>query len=819
MLMTAAAGFLAAILLNVFLYRLMHSRGNAIVRLYRTALLLLAGLGLVAQALGWELNPYLVMLCFTFGLAFLMLETLVSGFWGKIGYGSLTVAHLFLGGYLYTMTQVPYGDRPFSALSANQPKPLSDSDLREEWIAGLPILTPGTSPAAAASTLAGTRAAAAVKPAGHIKPGLSWNDVEPLMAHDSHVRDVLIALREKQERDLSEVLASLNQIAVSSTGMRRHAIVRDNVENLLRDGAISEARYHTILETWRLTDRDEEAFLSKQAEELFHVMLRLLEDGDVDETHKVELIDFMVDRFSSDVRLVKPLINLYEALDSEYPRQKRLNHEFLGLYLQKRNAILRGFERIGRPGLQPLLDYRKKTVSEIHYSQARLDRFLEDTFQQRVRPLYGTVEPIAVKDFLNREKYPPLGKLSGAAYEQDYLRHSLIRIGLENRVPAAGQPVMGLAMGDYGKIVQAFEEGLPDAVDAMVIDENPAVRGNLAWYLAERKDPYTLPLIFELMQDSHPEVRRLAAIAVGNFRILDMQSANDRKFTEIVRMLVNYRTNADTFARVFAIYALATVGDRQKALYVLDLIFNDGAALHSVMGQAAPAWKSEDEKAAVQSLFDILVETPEEPYVKTQALKVLLAMESQESIGILLHYLNHIYESTHSRPGLLRYVVPHMSLPQEAENVEDVIDYLAARYRANPERLQQPLKALRAYLGSAYGNHRSGEFFQFLKFLEEYDSREYEEYLKQTREHVLLMRMLEYVKSTYGFWLVFWPVSLLILMVTQYGFGLSPRFARADGGAASAKPNRRANPAADIRNRRQAPAAAVVPIKITSGKS
>ncbi|AAU90484.1 PBS lyase HEAT-like repeat domain protein [Methylococcus capsulatus str. Bath] len=815
MLLTAVAGFLVAISLNLFLYRLMQGRGNTIVRLYRTVLLLLAGLGLVAEALGSELNPYLVMLCFTFGLAFLTLETLAAGFWGKIGYGSLTVAHLFLGGYLYTMTQVPYGDRPFAALSANQPKPLSDADFREEWIAGLPLGSAAGTSVPTAPTPAGTPP----RPADNVRISLSWSDVEPLMAHDSHVRDVLIALREKQERDLSEMLASLNQIAVNSTGMRRHAVHRDNVENLLHDGAISEARYHTILETWRLTDRDEQAFRSKQAEELFHVMLQLLEDREVDETHKVELIDFMVDRFSSDVRLVKPLINLYEALDSEYPRQKRLNHEFLSLYLQKRNAILRGFARIGQPGLQPLLDYRKKTISEIRYSQARLDRFLEQTFGQRVRPLYGPVEPIAVKDFLNREKYPPLGKLSGAAYEQDYLRHSLIRIGLENRVPAAGQPVMGLAAADYAKIVQAFEEGLPDAVDAMVIDENPAVRGNLAWYLAERKDPYTLPLIFELMQDSHPEVRRLAAIAVGNFKIIDMQSANDRKFTEIVRMLVNYRTNADTFARVFALYALATVGDRQKALYVLDLIFNDGATVHSVMGQAAPAWKSEEEKAAVQSLIEILGETPEEPYVKTEALKVLLAMESQESVGILLHYLNHIYESTHGRPSLLRYVVPHMTLPQEAENVEDVVDYLAARYRANPEHLQQPLKALRAYLGSAYGNHRSGEFFQFLKFLAAYDSREYEAYLKQTQEHVLLMRMLEYVKSTYGFWLVFWPLSLLILIVVQYGLGLSPRFARADGGGAATRPNRRANPAADIRNRRQAPAAAVVPIKIGSGKS
>ncbi|MFO1418651.1 MAG: HEAT repeat domain-containing protein [Methylotetracoccus sp.] len=817
MMLTALGGLAAAIALNLFLDRLSRSRGSAIVRVYRIALLLLAGLVLIAVATGSRLNPHLVVVSFVFGLAYLTLETLSAGFWGKIGFGTLTVAHLLLGGYLYTLAEIPYGDRPFAAISRNQPRPLTEAAQPEEWISGLPIIG-GTTAAATQPRPADRDMPRAATPASATRRDVvvAWSDLQRLIERDSHIRDVLVGLRERQERDLSEVLANLNQISVTGTAMRRHAIPRENVENLLNDGAISSARYHTILETWELTDKDEKAFRSKQAEELFHGLLELMEDDDIDETHKVELIDFMIDRFAGDVRLIKPLIHLYDGLDAEYPRQKRLNREFLSLYLQKRRAILRGFAAIGRPGLQPLLDYRRKTISEIRYSQGKLDQFLAQTFGTRVRPLYGRAEAVRIRDFLNREKYPPLAKLSGPAYEQDYLRRSLLRITQENSLPPAGVPVMNLAAEQYAKIVQAFDQGWPDAIDALTIDRDPAVRANLAWYLAERKDPYTVPLVFELMQDSHPEVRRLAAVAAGNFRIVDMQSSNDLKFTEIVRMLVNYRTNADSFARAFAVSGLTTVGDRQKALYVIDLVLNDGTTANSMLGEAAPSWRSDDERAAVQSLVSTLAATPEEAYVKTQALKVLLAMDSQEALAILLHYLDHIYEVHGTRPGMLRFIVPHMTLPQEAENVEDLVLHLAARYREAPDPLQQPLKTLRAELSHAYSHHRSGEFFQYLSFLEAYDSREYKDYLAQTTEHVLLMRVEEYLRSTYGLWLVFWPLSLALLIIVQYGWGLTPRFGGTAGGAFGSGTNRHANPAADLRNRRQAPAAAVVPIKITS---
>lgn len=810
--LTFIIGTLAALAINLGLYRhIARQAGSGAVRIYRWLLLLLVWLMILITAMGAKVNPAIQIIGYLFALAFLGIETLAARFWGKLGFGSLVVLHLMLGGYLYTMSQVPYGDRPFAAISNNQPKPLDGENVPVEWISGLPLSTPEASgQLTPLSRVIRRPTTTTATEAGH----LVWRDVEGLMNHDSHIRDVLIALREKQERDLTEMLANLNQISVNGTDMRRHALDKQNIDELLGDNAISRARYNTILETWALTDRDEKAFRSKQGEELFHAMIRLLEDHEVDESHKVELIDFMVRRYSGDVRLIRPLIALYDRLDHEYPRQKRLNQEFLKLYLQKRNAIVRGFDALSRKGLQPLLDYRRKNISEISYSQTHLDLFILNRFGIAVRPLYGVARPLSIKNFLNREKYPPLGKLAGPAYEQDYIRRNLIKTASENRLPESGKPAMGLPQAEYDAMATAFETPDDNTIDARIIDPNPAVRANLAWYLAQRKDPYTVPLIFELMRDSHPEVRRLAAVASGNFQILDMQSSNDRKFTEVVHMLVNYHSNADTFARAHALASLATVGDRQKSLYVIDLVLNDGTSASSSLGNAAPAWKDEDEKAAVRSLIETLESSPEEPYIKTQALKVLLAMDSHESLGILMHYIDHIYKTTGTRPSLLRYIVPHMTLAQEAENAEDVVAYLASDYRAHPDPLQQTLKTLRAWLSHFYQHHDSAAFFQTLRFLENFDPQEFDYYLNQTGEHILLMRFEEYIRSSYGFWLVLWPVTLAMLIFVQYSLGLFHGLSSPSGKPGSS-PNRFANPAADLQNRKQAPAAAVVPIRIS----
>lgn len=722
-----------------------------------------------------------------------------------------------MGGYLYSATQIPYNDEVFSAISWNRPKPLSLTEDAQHklWILGLPG-GEGVSPALRSGWLRPQGAGETpALPATPSSAPISWNELQPLMHQDSRVREILQTLKQQQERELSDVLAQLNAASVNGTSMRRHALDKRNIDDLLKENAISQARYHTLLETWNLLDNDEQAFKKRQADERFNALLGLLTDDKVDESHKIEFIDFMVRRFAGDVRLVQPLIHIYADLDAEYPRQKRLNQDFLGLYLAKRDAVLRGLSRIGAQALQPLLDYRRKTISHVTYSQAKLDDFLQTRFNVSVRPLYGVAEARSIPDFLNRDKYPPLQKSAGASFEQEYIRRGLLKLASENAPPQAGTALMGLSGAHYEEIRSLLRQGYSDGLDYLLIDPNPVVRANLAWQLAEWKNPYSLPLIFELMRDQNPEVRRLAAIAVGNFALLDTQGSNDPKFTEIVRMLQNYRSDSDAFGRAYAVIALAGVADKQKALYLIDLILNDGDSGWSMLGDAAPAWQDDAEKAAVQSLIATLQHTPEELSVKTQALNALIAIDTPESLSVLLHYLNHVYDVHHSRPSLWRYIVPHMTLPQEAENIEDVVFYMAQTHgKAHPQFHKRHLKALNVFLRSAYEESRSGEFFQLLGFLQAFDGGEYADYLAHTGEQIRIMRAVEYFKATYAFWLAFWPLSLLGLLSINYvifpllNLDLAP--------ARHKTPNRRANPAADAHHIHTAPSSVIVPIKISS---
>lgn len=809
-------GLVAALVLNLVLHRLTQGKSAALIKVFQVLMLLLCSGVMVASMSGSNINTYLLIAAYFFILLDGVFRTLAADFWGKLGLGSLVVVLVMVGGYLYTMLQIPYGDSPYAAVAINQPIPLEESNLPMEAISGLPLINGGGKGLDVPLMDAPGRRVAHNSPAQAMtldSHSLNWEMLETIMRHDAHIRDVLIDLRERQARELSDMLAQLNTASVAGTTMHRYAIDPKHVDDLLKDGAISTSRHKTFLETWKLLDKDEQAFRARQTEALFRSLLELLVDEQVDETHRVELIDFMVEHYARDVRLVRPLISLYDALDEEYPRQKRLNREFLDLYLQRRTALLHGFEALGHPALQALLDYRRKTVSTLRYSQVELDRFLARCFHIRIQPLYGVAAPISVHQFLNREKYPVLRKWSGPSYEQDYIRRNLIRISRDNWIPRSDETVMDMSESDYQNIQKSFAMNASSALDRWVVHPDPVVRANLAWYLAERKDPYTMPLIVELMQDTHPEVRRMAAIAAGNFRLLDMQGANDPKFIAIVEMLINYRTNADAFARAQALAALTTVADRQKALYVLDLLLNDGTRANSVLGESAPAWKTGQEKTTVASLADTLNRTPEEIYVKTQALKALLAVNSPDSLGILLHYLEHIYATHDTHPNLLRYLIPHWTLPQEAENVEDAILHLAHRYKEHPDTLQHPLKTLRAFLASAYADHRSSEFFQYLGFLRAFDALEYQSYLEEIAEHIIPMKIKEYFASTYGFWLVVWPVFLLGILILQYGFGFYPGFISASRKNRMVS-NRYANPAADIRNHRQTPASAIVPVKV-----
>lgn len=793
-----------ALLLLVTEKKPKNHREKLIVKLVLYGFLTLSSIFLLTE----NLLPYQVMFAASVYIVwFLVFKTLMAAFWGKVLYQSALILLLFWCGYLYSIAEIPYAEKPFALLSDNQPLPLPLENLTQQTVLGLPI----------SEAVDNQSAAWAIQKVELAEQGpldhaaLAWPALWPLMEKDARIRQALQTLREKQQQDLTAFTNQLNATSVSSTAMRRHALDRANLEDLLKENAISQARYKTLLETWSLLDRDERAFGLRQQEQRFHALLDLLTDREVDESHKVELIDFMAGHFAGDIRLLRPLLEVYDHLDEEYPRLKRLNQAYLDLYLAKREAVLNALRRMGKPALQPLLDYRKKALPNIAYSQARLDDFIQRQFGVAVPSLYRTPPPRTVADFLNRRKYPVLQRFSGPSFEQDYVRKTLRKLVAENAAPQAGEIQLGLADADYRKLLAVLAQGYSEQLDRLLIDPNPAVRANLAWRLAELKNPYSMPLLLELMRDQNPQVRRLAAIAVGNFTIRDTQGSSDPQFSEILRMLQNYRSNSDAFGRAWAVMALANSGDQQKALYAIDLLLNDGQASQSLVGTADLSW-TEQERQVIDSWISILQNTPEELLVKNQALAALLAMDSPEALDVLLHYLQHIYQAHDSRPTMWRYLVPHVTLPQEAENVEDIVFYLAqTQGEAQTRSHKRHLKALNVYLSQAYQHYRSGEFFQLLNFLRAYDSREYRDYLKHTGEQIRIMRIDEYLTATLPFWLVCLPLNLLISLLVSYLLLPALKLEPIRVGHAG---NSRANPAA-FGNLASAKAPAIVPIKIS----
>lgn len=797
------ASITLAALLLMFELKPKNPREKTIIGLILYTLLLLAGIALLVESYT-PATLQLAAACFI-GCV-LVFRTLMASFWGKVFYQSLLILLLFWGGYLYTISQLPYDDQPFAWLSNNQPKPLVLSEIKtRDWL-GLPLTTSNTDNA----TSQLKHPSEGVSAATPNLAALEWDALWPLMVKDARIRQQLQALREKQQQEYTAFSNQLNATSVASTAMRRHALGADNLQDLLKENAISLARYKTLQETWRLLDSDDQAFSQRQLEERFHVLLQLLEDSEVDESHKIELIEYMVRHFAGDIRLFKPLLNVYDNLDREYPRMKRLNQGFLALYLAKREAVLKGFRAMGKPVVQPLKDYRYKSLPTMSYSQARLDDFLLTELGVQVRSLYQRSPVLTVPDILNRKKYPGVSLFTGPSFAEDYARKTLRQLIAENAEPQAGELLLGLSDAQRQRIVEVLSGPYTQQIDQLLIDPEPAIRANTAWRLAELKNLYWMPLVLELMRDQNPEVRRLAAIAAGNFSIRDTQGSSDPKLTEIVRMLQNYRSSSDAFGRAWAVTALANVGDKQKALYIIDLILSDGTASQSVVGQAAPTW-SEEDRQVLADLMTTLQQTPEELLVKTQALNTLLALESPEGLDVLLHYLQHIYDVRTTQPSIWRFIAPHFSLPQEAENVEDVVLYLAqTQGNGHPQYLKRQLKALHDALREAYQQHRSGEFFQLLNFLKHFDAQNYQAYLDQTTEHVRIMRAIEYLSATVPFWLVVWPFNLLIALLVSYlilpALKLEPVRVGHSG-------NSRANPAA-FGNAAAQKAPVIVPIKI-----
>ena len=785
-----------------------------ILSLYYLFLTLSIGI-LISQLLGLTWPIYCQISTFVFILVYWMRQIWIATFWGKLLYGTSLVIHLCLGGYIYAITQLPYDNAPFKQISSNGPLDIHINQLSTLQITGLPNNN------ASSKTIEHIKPRP-LKPINQTKKpdveNLSWANIEVIMHNDSRIHSVLQTLKEEQNQALSDRLAHLNTLSTSSTQMAREALNTAQTQQLIAEKAMSNTHYKTLKETWNLLNQDEQAFKNQQQNERFQTLLSLLEDNLVDETYKVDFIRFMSKNFADDTRLIKPLINLYQHLDEDYPRQKRLNKIFMALYIAKREALIEAFNNIGYPALQPLLNYRHKTAVPVTYSQARLDLFLQPYVSNKLEPIFGLAEPQYIPELLNRQKYSVLHKLRGASFEQETIRQSLLSLTKENQLPTTEAPILGLNNLHYSKIEKELPSDLTklhysSQLDEWLIHPDPVVRANLAWRLASIKSVQLLPLIFELMKDPNPEVRRYAAIAVGNFQTLDSQGAYDQKFIEIIRLLQNYRSNSDSFARGSAVLALTGTTDKQKTLYAIDLLLNDGEQANSTIGSNVN-WRSSEEQTLIESWTETLQKNPEDLWVKTQALNALITLNSTESLDLLLHYLHRTYINQHRSPSFWRYIAPHFSLPQAAENAEDVILYLAESQLKNSSQINNlDLKALRMGLWRAYENRYSGEYFQTLNFLRHFDIEAYQVYLSENTEQIRIMRVIEYLESSYNFWIVAWLLCLIGILIINYSL-LPLLNINLPAHNTPYKPNRRANPAADDRHQAAPPSAAIVPINI-----
>ena len=255
------------------------------------------------------------------------------------------------------------------------------------------------------------------------------------------------------------------------------------------------------------------------------------------------------------------------------------------------------------------------------------------------------------------------------------------------------------------------------------------------------------------------------------------------------------------------------IRDRQKTLYAIDLLLNDGEQANSTIGSNVN-WRSSEEQTLIESWTETLQKNPEDLWVKTQALNALIALNSTESLDLLLHYLHRTYINQHRSPSFWRYIAPHFSLPQAAENAEDVILYLAESQLKNSSQINNlDLKALSMGLWRAYENRYSGEYFQTLNFLRHFDIEAYQVYLSENTEQIRIMRVIEYLESSYNFWIVTWLLCLISILIINYSL-LPLLNINLPAHNTPYKPNRRANPAADDRHQAAPPPAAIVPINI-----
>ncbi len=460
-------------------------------------------------------------------------------------------------------------------------------------------------------------------------------------------------------------------------------------------------------------------------QEIMVELFGLINDPKVERKYQIKLIHFLAHHYRHDARLVTPLITALERLDQDYPRAQRQNHPVLELYLERREAIFVALRLLGEPARQPLIDYHKTHYAALGYTQPSLDYFLLQSYGYQASVLYEPVSPKDIAWNINRKRYlyeHPDNTLKRT--EIDEIR------SMHNQSSGANAETLRAAV----------RTGYSAQIDRLVVSSDEQTRANVARALGETGNPHYMPLLLDLMEDANPRVRREAAQAAANFRVINSANARDPKLVRLVRVLANQTSDADVFPRAQAVSALTTLGNDQKALYLLDLILNEGHSSGTRAESLTAIWPDTEERVAVEELRHALLSSKESAAIRLSALEGVLTLNSPGAFDIVVQYLKRLDHDAE----LSQMILPYSDRGPETEAAEEALRILAGAHTGDVFIKQTLLREL----NDAYVHGESGRYlYTLLPILKTVDEPAYSKYVAENDPAIHIMAVHEFAHS------------------------------------------------------------------------
>ncbi len=558
---------------------------------------------------------------------------------------------------------------------------------------------------------------------------------------DPQIEKILKALEVRQRNDLvqlnDEIQRSFRAIGATGRGGDRNF----NAANV--GTVITAEQLRRYREVERISDERQASLASTQGQEKIESLFGLLSDAKVERTHQAWLIGYSAHYYSKDQRIVRPLMEALRKLDTDFPDRDKRNSDIMRLYTERRAAIVGAFRSVGESALQSLLDYRRETSAQFHYSRVAEDLLIAELSKDAPglapNPLYKRVVLNPAPAIFNRHRYY---ELPGNTLKRSELQ-SMEKASAD--VSQAG-PVLGLSAERFDRdIVQVFEKGYGREVDDLMNHPDKRIRANVARYLGLSGDPHYMPFILWFLKDSEPEVRLEAARTLGKFKTTQNANSADPKLLAIVEALSNHKNDSDRLVRGQLVLALSTLGDTQKAIWFLGLILNHDKHSDPRTQNIAAVLPDATERKAAEELRRSLESREEHPHVRLQALKAISQLNAPEAFDAAAAYLVELHEEKEIWWHVLFDRSP------EAENAEALLRYLVEHNKENALIKQVLMDRLR----KSYEGKRPGDYLMFLSiFKRAVDAETFNKYVHDHRWNIHILSAHLYWTHTWNIWLI-----------------------------------------------------------------